>query len=209
MTSSKPLADRIALVTGASRGIGYATALALARNGAHVVAIARTVGGLEELDDAIRARRRHGHAGAARSQGFRRHRPPRRGAQRALRAARHPGRQCRHSRAPLPARPCRAEGLGRCDRRQRHRQLASDPLHGPAAAAVGGRPRGVHHLRRRRQSARLLGALRDLQGGARRARAHLCGGDGDDQCARQPVQPGPDPHPHARGGDAGRRPGYR
>src|SRR5690242_20078413 len=51
----KPLADRIALVTGASRGIGYATALALARAGAHVVAVARTVGGLEELDDAIRA----------------------------------------------------------------------------------------------------------------------------------------------------------
>jgi len=49
-----PLAARIALVTGASRGIGYATALALARAGAHVVAVARTVGGLEELDDAIR-----------------------------------------------------------------------------------------------------------------------------------------------------------
>src|SRR5215471_16486476 len=51
----RPLADRIALVTGASRGIGHATALALARAGAHVVAVARTVGGLEELDDAIRA----------------------------------------------------------------------------------------------------------------------------------------------------------
>src|SRR5215469_17975276 len=50
-----PLADRIALVTGASRGIGAATALALAKAGAHVVAVARTVGGLEELDDAIRA----------------------------------------------------------------------------------------------------------------------------------------------------------
>jgi len=52
---TKPLAGRIALVTGASRGIGYATALGLAQAGAHVVAVARTVGGLEELDDAIRA----------------------------------------------------------------------------------------------------------------------------------------------------------
>src|SRR5258708_16972755 len=52
---TKSFADRIALVTGASRGIGHATALALARAGAHVVAVARTVGGLEELDDAIRA----------------------------------------------------------------------------------------------------------------------------------------------------------
>jgi NAD(P)-dependent dehydrogenase (short-subunit alcohol dehydrogenase family) len=43
---SKPLADRIALITGASRGIGHATAIALAKAGAHVVAIARTVGGL-------------------------------------------------------------------------------------------------------------------------------------------------------------------
>jgi NAD(P)-dependent dehydrogenase (short-subunit alcohol dehydrogenase family) len=52
--NSQPLSSRIALVTGASRGIGYATALALAKAGAHVIAVARTVGGLEELDDDIR-----------------------------------------------------------------------------------------------------------------------------------------------------------
>src|ERR1700709_1643992 len=51
---TKPLASRIALVTGASRGIGYATARALARTGVHVVAAARTQGGLEEPDDGFR-----------------------------------------------------------------------------------------------------------------------------------------------------------
>src|SRR5215207_6827199 len=52
---SKPLANRIALITGASRGIGHAAAVALAKAGAHVVAVARTTGGLEELDDQVRA----------------------------------------------------------------------------------------------------------------------------------------------------------
>lgn len=53
MTDVLPLKDRIALVVGASRGIGYESALALAKAGAHVVATARTQGGLEELDDAV------------------------------------------------------------------------------------------------------------------------------------------------------------
>ena len=51
----QPLADRIALVTGASRGIGAATALALGRAGAHVILTARTAGGLEEVEEAIDA----------------------------------------------------------------------------------------------------------------------------------------------------------
>lgn len=52
----KALAGRVTLVTGASRGIGYAAALALAEAGSHVIAIARTQGGLEDLDDAIKAK---------------------------------------------------------------------------------------------------------------------------------------------------------
>jgi NAD(P)-dependent dehydrogenase (short-subunit alcohol dehydrogenase family) len=51
--STTGLAGKVILVTGASRGIGYAAALEAAKRGAHVVAVARTVGGLEELDDEI------------------------------------------------------------------------------------------------------------------------------------------------------------
>jgi len=49
------LAGRLALITGASRGLGAATALAYTREGAHCVLVARTVGGLEAVDDQIKA----------------------------------------------------------------------------------------------------------------------------------------------------------
>lgn len=55
MTEALPLTGSVALVTGASRGIGAAVAVELARLGAHCVLTARTQGGLEETDDAIRA----------------------------------------------------------------------------------------------------------------------------------------------------------
>lgn len=55
MTAAPDLTSRIALVTGASRGIGYQIAKQMAAAGAHVIAVARTVGGLEELDDEIKA----------------------------------------------------------------------------------------------------------------------------------------------------------
>jgi NAD(P)-dependent dehydrogenase (short-subunit alcohol dehydrogenase family) len=51
----KRLDGRIALITGASRGIGAAVAVQYAHEGAHVILVARTVGGLEEIDDRITA----------------------------------------------------------------------------------------------------------------------------------------------------------
>ena len=58
--SSLKLKDRIAVVTGASRGIGRAAAIALSKQGAHIIAISRTQGGLTDLDDEIK-----GHGGQA------------------------------------------------------------------------------------------------------------------------------------------------
>jgi NAD(P)-dependent dehydrogenase (short-subunit alcohol dehydrogenase family) len=55
MAKANDLQGKVVLVTGASRGIGYAAALEAARRGAHVVAVARTIGGLEDLDDEIQA----------------------------------------------------------------------------------------------------------------------------------------------------------
>jgi NAD(P)-dependent dehydrogenase (short-subunit alcohol dehydrogenase family) len=60
MTDSKPLSGRLALVTGASRGIGAATAEALAAAGAHVILVARTGSALEEVEERI-----HGDGGTA------------------------------------------------------------------------------------------------------------------------------------------------
>ncbi|HUV32869.1 MAG TPA: SDR family NAD(P)-dependent oxidoreductase [Devosiaceae bacterium] len=55
MTAIRDLEGRVVLVTGASRGIGYAAGKHAGARGAHVIAVARTVGGLEALDDDIRA----------------------------------------------------------------------------------------------------------------------------------------------------------
>ena len=59
MSSSVDLTGRVILVTGASRGLGYAVALAAARAGADIIITGRTLGALEELDDAIKAEGGH------------------------------------------------------------------------------------------------------------------------------------------------------
>jgi len=94
---TRRLEGRVALVTGASRGLGASAAVALAKEGAHIIATARTEGGLTELDDAIRRSADGATAGARRHQGL----PAidRLGARdlRALEEARHPGRRCRRA----------------------------------------------------------------------------------------------------------------
>ena len=65
MSPAHDLTGRVALVTGASRGIGYHVAKQLAAAGAHVIAVARTVGGLEDLDDEIQAEHKRSGKGEA------------------------------------------------------------------------------------------------------------------------------------------------
>ncbi len=203
---TKPLASRIALVTGASRGIGYATARALAKAGAHIVAVARTQGGLEELDDEIR--KDGGSAtlvplnltdfdGIAR-----------------LGAALNE----RHGKIDILVGNAGIAGpsspLGHIDLKPWSDVMAINVTANfqlircmdPLLRSLGRRPRRVRDLGRREQSERLSGALRGLEGCAGYAGALLGQRNRKHQTARQFVQPRPDPHPHARQRVSRRRP---
>ena len=188
--ATRPLSDRIALVTGASRGIGAAVALELAQAGAHIVAVARTVGGLEELDDKIKA------AGSSAtlvpldmkdSDGI---------ARLALALNERYQRldvlvgNAGISGAPIAPFALRAERLGQHDRGQCHRELAPHPLHGHPPAAFAGRPCGIPDVRGRAFGPRLLGPLRSVKVGAGGPGAHLCRRNRHHECTRQFVRPG-------------------
>ena len=153
MSESRPDGSpRVALVTGASRGVGRAAALAFAKSGAHVVALARTQGALEELDDEIRALRpAEPEATNSCSDGFarlRRHRPAGRGAFSPVGPARRLRRQRRRSGSPDSSPPPRSEDMGRRDGCQRDRQLAAHPVARSAAAPLRRGARRFHNIGR-------------------------------------------------------------
>ncbi len=145
--TEKVLSGRIALITGASRGIGRETALAFARAGAHVIALARTVGGLEELDDAIKAEAvqpRWCRSTSRISMRWIASGSPSTsvGANSTCSSA------MGDPRADLAAEPYRSQAVGARLRDQRDRELPPDPLHGPASARVGCGPRDLPFLGR-------------------------------------------------------------
>ena len=208
--TEKPLSGRVAVVTGASRGIGYAAAVALAAAGAHVVAVARTVGGLEELDDEIRAL-----GGEATLVPF---------DLKDFAAIDRLGGAIYERWGKLDILLGNAGLLGVItplghlepkvfDRRhggQCHRQLAADPLARSAAAPVRRRPRPLPHLRRRPASAARTGAsIPPRRRRSRRWCRTYAGELRQTAVTANLLDPGPLAHAHARPGPPRRGPGDR
>jgi hypothetical protein len=175
------LEGRIALVTGASRGIGYWTALALAKQGAHVIAVARTTGGLEELDDAIQAA-----GGSATLVPMDLTDMP---------AIDRLGGAINERWGKLDILVANAAVLGTISpvghveakvfdkvmASQRHRHLAGDPLGRTAASEIRRGPRTDPVVGRGPFGTRLLGPLRSFQGGRRDPGAGLGRGNRKDR----------------------------
>ena len=190
----KPLASRIALVTGASRGIGYAAAQALAREGAHIVATARTTGGLEELDDAIRA---EGGSATLVPLDLRDHEGIARLA--AALAERYGRLDIMIGNAGLGA---SSSPLDHFQPKEWDEVIAVNltanwhlvrHMHALLLRSDAG-PGGVRQFQLRQQPTRLPRALRRLQGRARGLGSHLRRGNRLDADPRQRVRAGADPH---------------
>ena len=185
------LTARVALVTGASRGIGAAAAVELARLGAHVVITARTQGGLEETDDAIRAVGGTRDAAAARSCGRRAGRRDRAEPVPALRPARRAGARRRRARAADARSPhilpndwadVVAVNLTAAWRLIR----TCDPL----LRRRRGGPRGVRDRARARDPKAYWGAYGATKAGDGASGADLGGRGEDHAAAGEPVRPG-------------------
>ena len=159
------LDGKLALVTGASRGIGAATAEALAGAGAHVILTARTATDLEAVEDRIHVDRRLGDDRAARPDRKRQHRPAGAGDRRALGEARHSGAQRRDARHARRRLADRRQGVQPDPDSECPCPTGYDRWHlirccgGATAARLIG-----DHLQRRAGAAGLLGRLWRVQG---------------------------------------------
>ena len=204
--------QRVVLVTGASRGIGRAAALAFARAGAHVVALARTQGALEELDDEIKAARPGEESATLVPMDLR-----------DSDTIDRLGEALYRRWGRLDAFVGNAGTLGvlsplhHVEPKEWDVVIATnvtanwrlirslDPLLRQSAA---GRVAFVTSAAGYREDTRAYwGALRSLEGGGRHARPHLRGGDDEHvEHPRHAGQPRPPAHPDARQGHAGEDP---
>ena len=167
MTDSKPFAGKLALVTGASRGIGAATAEALAAAGAHVVLVARAAAALEAVEERIH--RAGGSAtiapldlteGRVDRQARGRGRP-------ALEIAGYTGAQCGDAGIIDPGAGHRSQGIFAAAQPQRARQPSADRRLRPASAQADRADMVALTSSVGARTTRLLGRLRLVQGGAR------------------------------------------
>ena len=175
---TKPLSNRVAVVTGASRGIGRAAALAFAEAGAHVIALARTQGALESLDDEIRAKGSSATLVPVNMKDFE--------------ALDRLGAAIRERWGKLDILLGNAGVLGELAPITHIDQPVWDEVMAvnvtanyrlirvarPAAARLRRRARDLRVVWRRPQGNGLLGALRHLESRSRSPGAHLCGGNG-------------------------------